>query len=71
MQLVIRRSLMEGFIVLDHVERYPKAIAQLKQWVDEGKIVVKEHVLEGIEQCPAGLAGLFAGHNFGKQLVKI
>ena len=62
---------MEGFIVLDHVERYPEAITQLKQWVDDGKILVKEHVLEGIEQCPAALAGLFSGHNFGKQLVKI
>ena len=71
MQLVIRRSHMEGFIVLDHVERYPAAIEQLSQWVDEGKILVKEHILEGIEECPAGLAGLFAGHNFGKQLVKI
>ena len=71
MQLVIRRSHMEGFIVLDHVERYPAAIEQLKQWVDNGKILVKEHMLDGIEKCPAGLAGLFAGQNFGKQLVKI
>jgi len=71
MQLVIRRCTMEGFIVLDYVERYPEAREQLQQWVDEGKILVKEHVLEGIEQCPSALAGLFAGQNFGKQLVKI
>ena len=71
MQLVIRRCQMEGFIVLDYVDRYPEARAQLMQWVDEGKILVKEYVLEGIEQCPSALAGLFAGQNFGKQLVKI
>lgn len=71
MQLVIRRCQMEGFIVLDYVERYPEARAQLMQWVEEGKILVKEHILEGIEQCPSALAGLFAGQNFGKQLVKI
>lgn len=71
MQLVIRRSHMEGFIVLDHVDRYPQAIAQLQQWVEEEKILVKEHVLAGIEQCPTALAGLFSGQNFGKQLVKI
>ena len=29
MQLVIRRCHMEGFIVLDHVARYPAAIEQL------------------------------------------
>ncbi|MGK0499699.1 MAG: NADPH-dependent curcumin reductase CurA [Oceanicoccus sp.] len=71
MQLVIRRSHMEGFIVLDHVDRYPQAIEQLQQWVEEEKIRVKEHILEGIEQCPTALAGLFSGQNFGKQLVKI
>ena len=71
MQLVIRRCHMEGFIVLDYVDRYPEAREQLMQWVDEGKILVKEHILEGIEQCPEALAGLFSGQNFGKQLVKI
>ena len=71
MQLVIRRCHMEGFIVLDHVDRYPEATEQLMQWVDAGKILVKEYILEGIEQCPQALAGLFSGQNFGKQLVKI
>jgi NADPH-dependent curcumin reductase CurA len=71
MQLVIRRSRMEGFIVLDQVERYPQAIAQLKQWVEAGKIQVKEHIVQGIEQCPSALSGLFSGENFGKQLIKI
>ena len=71
MQLVIRRCHMEGFIVLDHVDRYPAATEQLMHWVGEGRIRVKEHILEGIEQCPDALAGLFSGQNFGKQLVKI
>jgi len=71
MQLVIRRSHMEGFIVLDSVDRYPQAIEQLKQWVEAGDIAVKEHIVDGIEQCPSALAGLFSGNNFGKQLVKL
>ena len=71
MQLVIRRSKMEGFIVLDYVARYPEAIEQLKEWVDDGKIQVKEDILQGIEQCPSALSGLFSGSNFGKQLVRL
>lgn len=71
MQLVIRRSRMEGFIVLDYVDRYPEATAKLKEWVEAGHIKVKEHVLQGIEQCPSALAGLFVGENFGKQLVQV
>ncbi len=71
MQLVIRRSRMEGFLVLDYMERFPEAIAEMKQWVDQGHIKVKEDIVAGIEQCPEVLAGLFAGKNFGKQLVKL
>lgn len=71
MQLVIRRARMEGFIVLDYVERYPEAITQLKTFVERGELLVKEHVVEGIEQCPQALAGLFSGKNFGKQLLRI
>lgn len=71
MQLVIRRAKMEGFLVLDYVDRYPEAIQHLTQWVKDEKIHVIEDVLDGIEHCPSALAGLFTGKNFGKQLVKI
>lgn len=71
MQLVVRRCRMQGFIVLDYIDRYPQARDQLTQWVNAGKIVVKEHILDGIVKCPEALANLFEGKNFGKQLVRI
>jgi NADPH-dependent curcumin reductase CurA len=71
MQLVIRRARMEGFIVLDYVDRYPEAIEQLQAIVERGELLVKEDVVEGIEQCPQALAGLFSGKNFGKQLLRL
>lgn len=71
MQLVIRRSRMEGFIVLDYMDRFPDAIAEMKTWVEGGQIKVKEDVVNGLERCPEVLAGLFTGKNFGKQLVKV
>ncbi len=71
MQLVIRRCRMEGFIVLDDTPRFPQAIAELRGWVESGAIKVKEDIVEGLEQCPTVLNGLFKGRNFGKQLVKL
>jgi NADPH-dependent curcumin reductase CurA len=71
MQLVIRRSTMQGFLVLDYLDRFPAAIGEMRQWVESGQIHVEEDIVEGLEHAPETLAGLFAGRNFGKQLLKL
>jgi NADPH-dependent curcumin reductase CurA len=37
----------------------------------EGRIVYREHVVEGLENAPAGLIGLLRGENFGKAIVRV
>ena len=71
MNLVIQRARMEGFIVIDYAERFPDAIIDLGGWVSEGKIVYREDILEGLENCPETLGNLFKGKNLGKQLLKL
>lgn len=71
MQLVIRRSSMRGFLVLDYLDQSAQAVAQLREWVESGAIKVQEDIAEGLENCPSVLNGLFAGRNFGKQLLKL
>ena len=71
MQLVIRRSTMQGFLLLDYEDRYAEGVAQLREWVSAGKIHVEADVAIGLEKCPETLTGLFQGKNFGKQLLKI
>ena len=71
MQLVIRRSTMQGFLLLDYEDRYAEGVAQLREWVNAGKIHVEADVAIGLEKCPETLTGLFQGKNFGKQLLKI
>ena len=71
MSLVIMRAKMEGFIVLDYLDRFPEAISSLSNWVEEGKITYLEDIQEGIENAPDTLVRLFTGQNFGKQLLKI
>ena len=71
MQLVIQRSTMEGFLVLDYLDRAGEAIGKLAEWVQAGKITYLEDMAEGLENAPMTLNRLFTGANFGKQLLKI
>ncbi len=46
-------------------------IAALAGWVREGKIKYREDVVEGFENMPRALIGLFLGENIGKRVVKV
>jgi len=70
-QLIIKQARIEGFLVFQYAERYAQGLAQLAQWVAEGKIKYRETVTEGIENAPAAFLGMMRGENIGKQLVKV
>lgn len=71
MQLLVRRSRMEGFLMTDFNELVPEAMDALAAWVREGRIKHRSDVAVGLESAPAALARLFSGENRGKQLVRI
>lgn len=71
MKIVTARGSMKGIIVFDFMDRYPEAVAQLSSWIEDGKIKVHEHIVEGIENFPKALRMLFTGENFGKLVLKI
>jgi NADPH-dependent curcumin reductase CurA len=62
---------MEGFTGLDYPARVPEAFEALASWQRAGSLVHKEDVAHGLENAPKALLRLFAGENFGKQLVKV
>ena len=70
-QLIIKRSRIEGFLVLDFVPRFGEAVEELAGWLTSGEIKVEEDVQEGLENAPATLARLFTGANLGKQLLTV
>ena len=70
-QLVTKRGQMQGFIVTDYAPRYEEAISALAGWLAEGRLKLKEDVVEGLENAPRALARLFNGENFGKQLLHV
>jgi NADPH-dependent curcumin reductase CurA len=69
--LTTRRGRMEGFLVTDYADRFAAARAELRSWVDDGSLRQELDVLHGLEQAPEGLRRLFAGANFGKQLLRL
>jgi NADPH-dependent curcumin reductase CurA len=69
--LLAKTALMQGFNALDEWGRFDEAFAALRGWEQEGLLVHREHVVEGIESCIDALNGLFTGANIGKMLVKV
>jgi NADPH-dependent curcumin reductase CurA len=69
--VVTKRLRIQGYIILDHYNRFPEFLAEVAPWVPEGKLQYRETILDGIENTPAAFAGLFRGDNVGKMLVRV
>jgi NADPH-dependent curcumin reductase CurA len=69
--LLTRRLRHEGFIIFDHLERFPAVIAQLARWQQEGALVFHEDIEPGLDHAPGALAAIFRGENRGKKMIHI
>jgi NADPH-dependent curcumin reductase CurA len=69
--LLAKSGLMQGFNTLEEWGRFDEAFAAIRQWVQEGRLVHRAHVFEGVESCVDALNGLFTGANIGKTVVKV
>jgi len=69
--ILVNRVRVQGFIVFDFAARHAEAYAALGQWVSNGDIKHKEHIVVGLENAPQAFMGLFDGQNFGKLLVRV
>jgi hypothetical protein len=69
--IVVKRLIMQGFIVMDFMDQRERAIADLRGWVTSGRLKVQEDIIDGLENTPRALIGLLAGENRGKRMVKL
>jgi len=69
--IVVKRLLMQGFIVTDYFNERQVAIAELQHWVQTGQLKIEEDVIQGLENTPKALIGLLAGENRGKRIVRV
>jgi NADPH-dependent curcumin reductase CurA len=69
--IVVKRLVMQGFIVMDFMKERDHALADLQGWVAARKLKVQEDVISGLENTPKALIGLLAGENRGKRMVRL
>lgn len=69
--IVVKRLVMQGFIVMDFIDQRDEALADLQSWVAGGKLKIREDVIKGLENTPKALIGLLAGENRGKRMVRV
>ena len=69
--LLVKRARMQGFLIFDYAPRFAEGLAALTEWVRDGLIRYREDMLEGIENAPGSIAGLYRGENLGKRIIRI
>ncbi len=70
-QLIVHRASIRGLLVADYVARFGEGGAEMAKWAAEGKLVVDEHIDEGIENAFPAFMRLFEGSNRGKMILKL
>jgi NADPH-dependent curcumin reductase len=67
-----KRILVKGLIILDHyADRFDAFRRDMSEWVNAGRVKLREDVVDGLENAPAALIGLLEGRNFGKVVVRV
>lgn len=69
--LLVKRALIHGFLVSDVPHRQPAFLADMTQWLKEGRVRYREDIVAGLESAPDAFLGLFSGRNTGKLLVQV
>ena len=69
--ILINRMKVQGFIVSEHMQHWPRALKELGAAVAAGQLKYRESIAQGIEAAPEAFFGLLKGRNFGKQLVRL
>jgi NADPH-dependent curcumin reductase CurA len=69
--MVGNRVLMQGFIISDHMTRYPEFLAEVGGWLRAGRVKYQETVVEGLDRAVTAFLGLFSGDNTGKMVVRL
>lgn len=70
--LLVKRAMVKGFIVFDHVGRMAAFLEDCSRWVQEGRLKYREDIVDGgLDVAPEAFLRLFEGRNFGKLLVQV
>ncbi|MGE4072007.1 MAG: NADP-dependent oxidoreductase [Lysobacterales bacterium] len=69
--LLYQRASVQGILARDFAARMDEMRARVEPWVRAGEIHFEQSLLQGFEQLPSALQGLFTGVHRGKVLVQV
>jgi NADPH-dependent curcumin reductase len=70
--LLVARASMTGMVVFDYAPRFGQAAAEIAGWMQEGRLISREHIVEGgVSAFPETLLKLFTGENVGKLVLQV
>jgi len=69
-QLIVKRLRLDGFLVLDHLDRRAAFEAEVRPLVESGALRSEVTVFDGLENAPRALLSLLDGTKLGKALVR-
>ncbi|NRB19195.1 MAG: NADP-dependent oxidoreductase [Rhodobacteraceae bacterium] len=69
--VLVKSLSVQGFIVMNHFDRYPAFQKEVGPLVANGEIRFLEDIANGLENAPAAFMALLKGGNMGKQIVKL
>ncbi len=69
--LIMKRARMQGFLILDYIDRFLDAILGLAPLVAEGRVKYAIEEVDGLEHAPETLNRLFTGDHSGKLIIKV
>lgn len=66
-----KRLTIRGFVLSDHKDLWPQAVAELESLYAAGRLAYEETIQDGLENAPASFIAMLQGGNVGKQLIRI
>jgi NADPH-dependent curcumin reductase CurA len=69
--VLVRRARVEGFIVIDYMDRAAEAVQKMSEWHAEGRLRYRVDVYDGLETAPRTINRLFDGSHNGKLIIKV
>jgi NADPH-dependent curcumin reductase CurA len=70
-QVIVKRAVMHGFLIMDYVPRFAEGGAQIARWIAEGRMRIDEDIVEGIDNAYPAFMKLFSGANQGKLILSL
>jgi len=69
--ILMHRLKVQGFIILDYLDRFAEANEAIIEWMSEGKIRIRLDVSDGLESALESVKKLYTGENTGKLIVRV